>query len=221
VTELLIPLMREIGDPPRWSAIALAARWRSQPPPWSPVPRLATIAAPWRFSAFRNGAGATGRALGRRATDCRRPRSAADGSAAKRILEPRSARTLGKFELFADLPSRRSKGAQLRRARDWANDGPPIGAAAAREMFDAFLARDLPGAGNWSVGGRSIDPATLPCPAFHILSTTDRIVPAASAPPGGDRLELGLGHVGMVVGSRGREALWEPLDRWLSKPATG
>jgi polyhydroxyalkanoate synthase len=34
---------------------------------------------------------------------------------------------------------------------------------------------------------------------------------------GGERLELALGHVGMVVGSRARELLWEPLDAWLSQ----
>jgi polyhydroxyalkanoate synthase len=101
---------------------------------------------------------------------------------------------------------------------DWANDGPPLPGAAARELFEDFSAHDLPGTGAWRVGGRTIDPAALPCPALHIRSTTDRIVPAASAPPGGHRVELALGHVGMIVGGRAREALWEPLDAWVSNP---
>ena len=46
------------------------------------------------------------------------------------------------------------------------------------------------------------------------VSVTD-----ATAPRTGERLDLGLGHVGMVVGARGREKLWEPLAAWLSRAA--
>jgi polyhydroxyalkanoate synthase len=62
-----------------------------------------------------------------------------------------------------------------------------------------------------------VDPACLPCPLLNIVSTSDRIVPAASAIEAGERLELEQGHVGMIVGSGAREALWEPLAAWLSR----
>jgi polyhydroxyalkanoate synthase len=88
--------------------------------------------------------------------------------------------------------------------------------AAAVELFESFFAEDLPGSGGWRVGSRIADPGV--CPLLNIVSTSDRIVPAASATSGGERLELALGHVGMVVGGRARESLWEPLDRWLSRP---
>ena len=98
---------------------------------------------------------------------------------------------------------------------DWANDGPPLPEAAARELFEDFL-RDLrPGKGTWIVGGRPVDPAALNCPQLHIVSTTDRIVPQGSAFTTGEKLELPQGHVGMVVGSRARSSLWEPLAEWL------
>jgi polyhydroxyalkanoate synthase len=48
-----------------------------------------------------------------------------------------------------------------------------------------------------------------------VVSTSDRIVPAPSAAAIGETLSLDLGHVGMVVGRRAREALWTPLARWL------
>ena len=67
--------------------------------------------------------------------------------------------------------------------------------------------------------GRVAIEAALDPPLLNIVSTTDRIVPHATAPGAGERLALALGHVGMVVGSRGREALWEPLARWLSRAA--
>ena len=54
---------------------------------------------------------------------------------------------------------------------------------------------------------------------LNIVSTTDRIVPAATAVRAGERIDLALGHVGMVVGSRAKEALWEPLAGWLSRTA--
>ena len=60
------------------------------------------------------------------------------------------------------------------------------------------------GAGRWRVAGDAIDPESLAMPLLNIVSTTDRIVPAATAVRAGERLDLALGHVGMVVGSRAR-----------------
>jgi polyhydroxyalkanoate synthase len=125
-------------------------------------------------------------------------------------LDP--ARTVAKFEAFDSYEG------EKRRAfvtlEDWANDGPPVPLAAAREMFEGFFADDRTGRGEW-LGS---DPAALPCPVLEVVSTVDRIVPAASAPGAGQRIELALGHVGMIVGSRSREAVWEPLEAWLSRP---
>ena len=79
------------------------------------------------------------------------------------------------------------------------------------------MAADLTGAGRWRVGGRVIDPAALDCPILDVVSTSDRIVPLASAAGVGERLTLAQGHVGMIVGA-GRDALRGPLADWLSRP---
>ena len=128
-------------------------------------------------------------------------------------LDP--ARTVGKFEQLADADEAATRAFVT--LEDWANDGPPLSYAAARELLEDFFAGDLPGSGGWHVGGQAIDPATLPCPILNIVSTTDRIVPAASASAAGERIELARGHVGMVVGSRAKAELWEPLAAWLSR----
>jgi polyhydroxyalkanoate synthase len=126
-------------------------------------------------------------------------------------------RTVAKFEAFADLEGEEAR--IFVALEDWANDGPPIAVAAARELFEDFFGRDLPGTGAWMVAGRTIDPAALDVPVLEIVSTTDRIVPEVSAAGVGERLALAQGHVGMIVGRRAREALWEPLAAWLSRTA--
>jgi polyhydroxyalkanoate synthase len=82
-------------------------------------------------------------------------------------------------------------------------------------LFDFFEA-DAPGNGRWTVAGRTVGPAALACPAVDFVSTSDRIVPAASAALLPDTRRLGAGHVGMIVGSRARAQLWEPLAHWLA-----
>jgi polyhydroxyalkanoate synthase len=49
------------------------------------------------------------------------------------------------------------------------------------------------------------------------VSQSDRIVPAASAAGLPEQISLGLGHVGMIVGSRARDQLWQPLSAMLSR----
>jgi polyhydroxyalkanoate synthase len=130
-------------------------------------------------------------------------------------LDP--ARTVAKFEAFASLDGAEARTFVM--LEDWANDGPPISAAAAREMFEGLFRDDLPGSGRWRVSGEAIDPETLHIPLLNIVSTTDRIVPHATAARAGERIDVALGHVGMVVGRQAPDALWEPLRAWLSRTA--
>jgi polyhydroxyalkanoate synthase len=222
VTKLLVPLMREIRQEPALVGYCLGGTMAIAAATLAPVRQLVTIAAPWCFSGFPAESRQRLAALWAGA----QPAVAALGLLPMEVLQsafwsldPR--RTVTKFESYAAMTPGSMQAQSFVALEDWANDGPPVGAAAAREMFVDFFERDLPGTGKWRAGGRIIDPADLPCPAYHIVSTTDRIVPAQSAPLGGEQLDLALGHVGMVVGSRAREALWAPLDRWLSEPATG
>ena len=219
VSEILIPLMSQLDEPPALVGYCLGGTMAIAAAALAPVPKLATIAAPWRFSGFSDQARGQLSDLWVRSA----PAAQALGVLPMEVLQsafwsldPR--RTVTKFESFAGMPPGSAEARAFVTLEDWANDGPPLGQAAAREMFENFFAHDLPGSGEWKVATEPIDPAALPCPAFHIISTTDRIVPAASAPPGAERLELALGHVGMVVGRRAGAALWDPLDAWLSRP---
>jgi len=184
----------------------------------APARSLVAIATPWHFSGFPE----ESRVGLARLWDQARPAAAALGVLPMEVLQSAfwnldPARTVAKFEAFASL-----EGAEARTfvmLEDWANDGPPISEAAAREMFETLFRDDLSGAGRWTVGGAAIDPAALGIPLLNIVSTTDRIVPAATAIRAGERLDLSLGHVGMVVGSKAEAQLWTPLAAWLSRTA--
>jgi polyhydroxyalkanoate synthase len=88
-------------------------------------------------------------------------------------------------------------------------------------LLEDMFAANRPGRGEWRVRGIAVDPAALGIPLLDIVSTVDRIVPAATAHGLGERLALDLGHVGMIVGARAPAALWDPLDRWLSQLPQG
>jgi hypothetical protein len=51
---------------------------------------------------------------------------------------------------------------------------------------------------------------------LNIVSSRDRLVPEAAAPDAGVRITVDAGHVGMMVGSRARTLLYEPLAHWLA-----
>lgn len=177
-----------------------------------PAARLATIAAPWHFAGYPDADRDRLLALWTQA----KPLAERLGVLPMEVLQSafwslHPARTVAKFEAFADLDPASSEAAGFVALEDWANDGPPIPFAAARELFEDFLKRDLTGTGAWQVGGAPVDRAA----DLAILSTSDRIVPATTAAPAASRIALSQGHVGMVVGGRARAALWEPLAAWL------
>ena len=216
VEQILLPLMETLGSPPDLAGYCLGGTMAAAAAQIGGARSLATIAAPWRFHGF---------------PEAERERLAGLWQGSKAVAQrlgvlPMEAlqvafwsldpeRTVRKFEEFATLEEAAANSFVL--LEDWANDGAPVSFAAAREMFEDLFGADLPGSGRWQVGGQVIDPASLPCPLLNIVSTSDRIVPHASALPAGERIDLARGHVGMVVGSKAREELWQPLSSWLSR----
>ena len=218
VEQIALPLLREIGEPVDLVGYCLGGTMALAAAQLGPVRSVATLAAPWHFKGFPAESREKLGALWAGAE----PAVEALGVLPMEVLQSAfwsldPARTIAKFEDFASLEGDAARTFVM--LEDWANDGPPVPGAAAREMFEGLFRDDLPGSGRWRVGGEIIDPASLSVPLLNIVSTTDRIVPHATAPTAGERLDLGLGHVGMVVGARGRAQLWEPLAAWLSRAA--
>jgi polyhydroxyalkanoate synthase len=217
IEEILLPFMRELGEPADLVGYCLGGTIALAAAQLAPARSVATIAAPWHFNGFPD----DGRQGLARLWAQSQPAVEALGVLPMEVLQAAfwnldPSRTIAKFVDFAVLDGDEAR--TFVQLEDWANDGPPLSQAAAREMFELLFAADAPGIGKWTVGGETIDPATLKIPQLHIVSTTDRIVPHATAVGAGERIELALGHVGMVIGRR-REALWEVLDGWLSRSA--
>ena len=221
VERLLLPLLDSLGESVRLAGYCLGGTMAAAAAQLRPAAGLALIATPWRFSAYpadsrdsiirlweRGGSDAAER-LGVLPMELLQ--------SAFWSLDPK--RTIAKFEAFAEMDPDSEEARAFVTLEDWANDGPPLPGRTARDLFLDFFRADSPGEGRWWVGGADIRPDRLELPILNIVSTSDRIVPAATAPRCGERLELALGHVGMVVGSRAKEALWEPLHAWLSRTA--
>jgi polyhydroxyalkanoate synthase subunit PhaC len=108
---------------------------------------------------------------------------------------------------------------------DWLNEGAPLAGPVARECLVGWYGENVPGRGAWVVGGRKIVPKKIKTPSLVMIPSGDRIVPPASAIALVDskrglknatRIDLPLGHIGMVVSGRARELCWTPLIDWLT-----
>jgi len=216
IEKLLLPMLESLGEPPvlvgycLGGTIALAAACAR------PVAGLALIAAPWKFNRY-------GSALPSIQShwNSARPACEAIGLVPMEVLQAGfwqmdPTRTIAKFEHFGRLDPAGAKARAFVALEDWANGGAPLTLAAGRQMFEHFFAANRPGAGRWWVGGARASPRALACPAIEFISATDRIVPAATAANLPDKRILQSGHVGMIVGSRARTELWEPLRDWIS-----
>ncbi len=127
-----------------------------------------------------------------------------------------------KFEAFADVDPGSARARLFVALEDWLNDGIPLAAPVARECLAGWYGENRPARGDWAVAGTTVDPAALDLPALALMPAKDRIVPPESAAalaaalPRCKALTVGAGHIGMVVGSGMRAAVWDPLRRWIA-----
>ena len=217
VEKLVLPLMRRFAEPPVLVGYCLGGTIAAAAACVAPCAGLATIATPWRFDGFGSRAKAEIAALWESAE----PYCRAMGLVPMEVLQsgfwrldPR--RTIAKYEGFAAMDPASDAARNFIALEDWANAGAPLPYATGKQMFEDFIARDTPGSGAWRVKGKSVDPANLTCPTIDFVSMSDRIVPAATASGIAPRHDLSAGHVGMIVGSKARAQLWQPLADWLS-----
>lgn len=218
VERYLLPLLETAGPDAVLAGYCLGGTMAIAASAVRPPAGLILIATPWDFAGFPSQAREGLRHLWDAAAQ---PADALGLLPAETLqqafwqLDP--VRTIRKFEEFAAKDPASPEGQKYVAVEDWANGGAPLTFAAGRELLEGLFVGNASGEGRWRIDGRKIDPATFRMPVLNIVSTIDRITPAATAWTGGDHRALDQGHVGMVVGSRARTSLWPTLSDWLSR----
>lgn len=188
------------------------------------VSRFVLMAAPWDFRSLRPPENARPRRadLERLIDAC----GAVFGGAPSDILntlfflrDPLQA--VRKFPGFARKGRDSAFGRMFVAVEDWLGEGPRLSAPAARTLFLDWALDDDLSQGRWRVAGERFDPGKIKAPALVVASRSDTVAPyesasaAAKALPSARLITPSGGHVGMVVGSRARAELWEPVAEFL------
>ena len=213
VGKLLAPLLRELNEPVALIGYCLGGTMAIAAANLVACERVATLAAPWNFSLYPERSRAALQDMWRHSQAAAQALKALPMEvlqAAFWSLDPE--RTVRKFASFGTLDPASPQARRFVALEDWANEGEPLPYPAASELIGDFFGRDLPGSGQWQIGGRVITDRVA-APLLHVLAADDRIAPAATA-PAGDAVAIPSGHVGMIVGSA-RPQLHDALRSFL------
>lgn len=220
VSTRLVPLLRGLDEPIRLAgyclggtlAVAAGQLLGDQ------LDRLALIASPWHFDGYPPEA----RRHAVQTWQVARPVGRILGAVPVSLLNPLfwsldEEAVVAKFEALSRRPPDDPHIGWFAAVEDWANSGAPLSCPAARDLFEHGFGTDRIGRGAWRVGGQRISAEAITAPVLDVGATRDRIVPPAARlrRSGIRRADVPAGHVGMVVGSGARAALWEPLSNWL------
>ncbi|NQV48497.1 MAG: alpha/beta fold hydrolase [Rhodospirillaceae bacterium] len=128
-----------------------------------------------------------------------------------------------KFRAFSSLNKKSARALEFTALEDWLNDGVALAGPTARECLIGWYVENRPDRGDWIIGGAPVRPEDIHMPSLVIVPENDYIVPPESSAPVADLLpdasvlRLQAGHIGMVVGSKAKKQLFEPLAKWLEK----
>lgn len=131
-----------------------------------------------------------------------------------------------KLEHFHDLMPGSEPYDRFLAVEHWANGCVPLAQGVAKDGFLRWGAHNEAMKGAWRVGGRRVAPQEVRQPALVVTPRKDRIVPYLSALPlatslpNATHLAPDTGHIGMIVGSRAREHLWEPFAAWATNASS-
>jgi polyhydroxyalkanoate synthase len=212
IEHLLVPLLQKIGKPATLVGYCLGGTMAIAAANLTPAERVVTLAAPWRFAGYPERSRSALAAM----WDQSRGAAKSLGALPMEVLQAAfwsldPERTVSKFAEFACLDGARAR--RFVALEDWANEGEPLPCAAASELIEQFFGVDRPGRGEWRIAGRRMSPR-LAVPVLHLTASRDRITPNEAAPEG-ETVEIGAGHVGMIVG-KARGQLHAELSRFLS-----
>ena len=217
IEELLLPLLRSIGESVALIGYCLGGTMTIAAANLCPIERLITLAAPWNFRRYPDASHGALQDMWRHSEAAAKSL----GALPMEVLQAAfwsldSERTVRKFAEFGRLDPAGAKARRFVELEEWANEGEPLPYPAAEELVERLFGNDLPGSGTWTVGGRSASDR-LSVPALHLTAERDLIAPPQTA-ASGRVIAIPSGHVGMIVGSA-RSRLHEALTEFLAAPA--
>ena len=214
IEELLLPLLRSIGEPAAVIGYCLGGTMAIAAANLIKVERLVTLAAPWNFSRYPERSNAALQDMWRHSREAAKTLGALPMEvlqAAFWSLDPE--RTVRKFAEFGRLDPASVEARRFVELEEWANEGEPLPYPAAKELVEELFGRNLPGTGGWTVGGRGVSDR-VSIPSLHLTAERDLIAPPQTVATG-DVVAIASGHVGMIVGSA-RRRLHQELEAFLT-----
>jgi len=214
VEDLLLPLLRSMNEPVALIGYCLGGTMAIAAANVAPVERVVTLAAPWNFARYPESSTRALQDMWRHSQDAARALGALPMEvlqAAFWSLDPQ--RTVRKFAEFGRLDPESADARRFIELEEWANEGEPLPYPAATELVEELFGKDVPGCGQWIVGGATVSD-TLATPTLHLTAERDLIAPPQTA-ASGDVVAIPSGHVGMIVGSARRQ-LNEALEAFLT-----
>ena len=217
VEQLLLPLLRSIDEPISLIGYCLGGTMAMAAANLAPVERVVTLAAPWTFARYPDSSKQALQGMWQHSKGAAETLGALPMEvlqAAFWSLDPE--RTVRKFAEFGRLDLGSAESRRFIELEEWANQGEPLPFPAARELVEDLFGRDLPGCGEWRVGGQTVIDR-LSAPTLHLTAERDLIAPPQTA-AAGNVVAIPSGHVGMIVGSA-RAQLHEELKHFLGESA--
>jgi len=213
VEELLLPLLRSVGEPVALIGYCLGGTMAIAAANIEPPECVVTLAAPWHFARYPESSKSALQEMWRHSLAAAQALGALPMEvlqAAFWSLDPQ--RTVRKFAEFGRLNPQSDDARRFVELEEWANEGEALPYPAAKELVVDLFGDDLPGSGRWIVGDRPVSDA-VPAPALHLTAERDLIAPPQTV-ASGNVVAIASGHVGMIVGSARRQ-LHEVLGRFL------
>lgn len=130
-----------------------------------------------------------------------------------------------KFRKFDRLDMDSARARRFVALEDWLSDGVPMALPVAKNLLIDWNIANTPAAGTWEMLGNAVDLRKIHVPGLIIHGAKDNITPPAVAAPlsrsirNSQALVPDTGHVGMIVGSRAQQDIWEPLAQFFRSNA--
>ncbi len=126
-----------------------------------------------------------------------------------------------KFKEFSKNMDNKQKTELFVSVERWAMDDTVIAKGVFKECANDFIKENKPMQNHWTINNQIIKLSTIKVETLIAVPTRDVIVPHSSVTPlinSLSRKSLILpdsGHVGMIIGERAKEQLWQPMVAWL------